>query len=37
MPGLLAHLAMEAQKGLVSGTQPADAKYYRDKLIPIGR
>ena len=39
MPGLVAHLSVGALKGLVGvkGANDADAKYVRDKLIPIGR
>ena len=39
LPGLVVHLGWDAVKGLV-GAKPADdsdAKYVRDKLIPIGR
>ena len=39
MPGLVAHLALGAVKGLVgaNGSNDANEKYVRDKLIPIGR
>lgn len=39
LPGLVVPLAFEALKGLVGAKRAndADAKYVRDKLIPIGR
>jgi predicted O-methyltransferase YrrM len=39
LPGLAVHLGWEGLKGLVGakGADDADAKYVRDKLIPIGR
>jgi predicted O-methyltransferase YrrM len=39
LPGLALHLGLEALKGLVGAksSDDADAKYVRDKLIPIGR
>ena len=39
LPGLAAHLALEAVKGLVGAKRAddSDEKYVRDKLIPIGR
>lgn len=39
LPGLVVHLALEAVKGLVGANRASDgdAKYVRDKLIPIGR
>jgi len=36
MPGIVAHVVLDAAKGLVGAKRPnADAKYYRDKLISI--
>lgn len=39
MPGVVADLALEALKGLMGAKREndADAKYVRDRLIPIGR
>ena len=39
LPGLAAHLAWDVLKGLVGakGADEANARYVRDKLIPIGR
>jgi predicted O-methyltransferase YrrM len=39
LPGIVAHYALEAVKGLVGAkrAKSADAEYYRDKLISIDR
>lgn len=37
MPGLVAHLAVDALKGLVGAKRDLGVRYVRDKLIPIDR